>query len=419
MMRQRTQVAIIGAGPAGLLLSQLLHVAGVDSIVLERRPQSYVEGRIRAGVLEQGTVALLERAGVADRLHREGLPHHGIRLALDGELFRIDLHGLTRGKAVTVYGQTEVTHDLIGAHQARGAPLVFEAGDVALHDLESDVPFVTYKANGAERRVDCDYIAGCDGYHGVSRASMPAEILRTFERVYPFGWLGILADVPPCDDELIYSNHRNGFALASMRSPTRSRYYVQVPLTEKLEDWPDARIWDELALRLGPDAAARMTRAPSIEKSIAPLRSFVAEPMRHGRLFLAGDAAHIVPPTGAKGLNLAASDVGILADALIGHYRDGSDTALEGYSTRALARVWMAERFSWWFTSLTHRFPDMDDFARRMQVAELGYIRASAQAQTVLAENYVGLPLAFSAPPARGATVRHGMPELEGMGEAG
>ena len=415
-MRRRTQVAIIGAGPAGLLLSQLLHVAGIDSVVLERRSQTYVESRIRAGVLEQGTVELLERAGVAERLHREGLPHHGIRLALDGELFRIDLHGLTGGKAVTVYGQTEVTHDLIGAHQARGAALIFEATDVALHDLESDAPFVTYQADGESHHLDCDYVAGCDGYHGVSRASIPAGILRGYEKVYPFGWLGILADVPPCDEELIYSNHRNGFALASMRSPTRSRYYIQVPLTEKLEDWPDERIWDELALRLGPEAAERMTRGPSIEKSIAPLRSFVAEPMRHGRLFLAGDAAHIVPPTGAKGLNLAASDVGLLADALIGHYREGSDAALEGYSARALARIWMAERFSWWFTSLTHRFPDMDDFARRMQVAELSYIRASAQAQRVLAENYVGLPLAFSA---QQAATRHSMPELVNMGEAG
>lgn len=414
-MRQRTQVAIIGAGPAGLLLSQLLHVAGIDSVVLERRSQAYVEGRIRAGVLEQGTVALLERAGVAERLHREGLPHHGIQLALDGELFRIDLHALTGGEAVTVYGQTEVTHDLIGAHQARGAALVFEASDVALHDLESEAPFVTYRANGESHHLACDYVAGCDGYHGVSRASIPAGILRSFEKVYPFGWLGILADVPPCDDELIYSNHRNGFALASMRSLARSRYYLQVPLTEKPEDWSDARIWDELALRLGPEAAARMTRGPSIEKSIAPLRSFVSEPMRHGRLFLAGDAAHIVPPTGAKGLNLAASDVGLLADALIGHYRDNSDAALEGYSARALARVWMAERFSWWFTSLTHRFPEMDDFARRMQVAELSYIRASAQAQRVLAENYVGLPLAFSAQ----ASARHGMPEFANMGEAG
>ncbi|RKK03782.1 4-hydroxybenzoate 3-monooxygenase [Pseudoroseomonas wenyumeiae] len=415
-MRRRTQVAIIGAGPAGLLLSQLLHVAGIDSIVLERRSQSYVEGRIRAGVLEQGTVELLERAGVADRLHRDGLQHHGIRLALDGELFRIDLHGLTGGRAVTVYGQTEVTHDLIQVHQARGAALVFEASDVALHDLEGKAPFVTYQADGESHHVDCDYVAGCDGYHGVSRPSIPAGILRSFEKVYPFGWLGILADVPPCDDELIYSNHRNGFALASMRSLTRSRYYIQVPLTEKLEDWPDTRIWDELSLRLGPEAAARMTHGPSIEKSIAPLRSFVAEPMRHGRLFLAGDAAHIVPPTGAKGLNLAASDVGLLADALISHYRENSDAALEGYSARALARVWMAERFSWWFTSLTHRFPDMDDFARHMQVAELGYIRASRQAQAVLAENYVGLPLAYSA---RGSEARQGMPEFANMGEAG
>jgi p-hydroxybenzoate 3-monooxygenase len=415
-MRHSTQVAIIGAGPAGLLLSQLLHQAGIDSVVLERRPQAYVESRIRAGVLEQGTVALLERAGVADRLHREGLPHHGIRLALDGELFRIDLYRLTGGNAVTVYGQTEVTHDLIRAHRSRGAALIFEAAEVAPHDLESDTPWVSYVDGGISHRLDCDYVAGCDGYHGVSRASIPAAVLRCFERIYPFGWLGILADVPPCDEELIYSNHRNGFALASMRSLTRSRYYIQVPLTEKLEDWPDTRIWDELALRLGPEAAARMTRGPSIEKSIAPLRSFVAEPMRHGRLFLAGDAAHIVPPTGAKGLNLAASDVGMLADALISHYCENSDAALEGYSARALARVWMAERFSWWFTSLTHRFPDMDDFARRMQVAELGYIRASAQAQTVLAENYVGLPLAFSA---QRAAARHGMPELENMGEAG
>ncbi|MBP0445476.1 4-hydroxybenzoate 3-monooxygenase [Roseomonas sp. SSH11] len=395
-MRDRTQVAIIGAGPAGLLLSQLLHRAGVDCVVLERKSQSYVEGRIRAGVLEQGTVELLERAGVADRLHREGLPHHGFRMALDGELFRIDMHGLTGGSSVTVYGQTEVTQDLIQAHQSRGAPLHFEAEDVALHELEGGRPHVTYRHGGAEHRLDCDYVAGCDGYHGVSRASMPADLLRVFERVYPFGWLGILADVPPCDDELIYSNHHRGFALASMRSPTRSRYYVQVPLTEKLEDWPDERLWDELALRLGPEAAARMTRGPAIEKSIAPLRSFVAEPMRHGRLFLAGDAAHIVPPTGAKGLNLAAADVGLLAEALTARYRSGTVAELDLYSQRALARVWMAERFSWWFTGLTHRFPEMDDFARRMQVAELSYIRASARAQAVVAENYVGLPRAYA-----------------------
>jgi p-hydroxybenzoate 3-monooxygenase len=398
-MARRTQVAIIGAGPAGLLLSQLLHRAGIDCVVLERSSQAHVEGRIRAGVLEQGTVELLERAGVADRLHREGLPHHGIRLALDGESFRVDLHRLSGGRAVTVYGQTEVTHDLIAAHQARGAALVFEAKDVALHGLTTAAPFVTYTKHGEARRLDCDYVAGCDGYHGAARASIPPEVLKVFERVYPFGWLGLLADVPPCDEELIYSNHVRGFALASMRSPSRSRYYVQVPLTEKLEDWPDARLWDELALRLGPEAAAGMTRGPSIEKSIAPLRSFVAEPMRHGRLFLAGDAAHIVPPTGAKGLNLAASDVGLLAEGLIAQYRDREAEGLERYSERALARVWMAERFSWWFTSLTHRFPEMDDFARHMQVAELNYLRASPQAQAVLAENYVGLPMAFSKRP--------------------
>ena len=395
-MQQRTQVAIIGGGPAGLLLSQLLHKAGVDCIVLERKSQAYVEARIRAGVLEQGTVDLLERAGVADRLHREGLPHHGVQLALDGDLFRIDLHGLTGGKSVTVYGQTEVTQDLIHAHHSRGATLVFEAEDVALHGITGEHPSVTYRLHGEAHEVACDFIAGCDGYHGVSRASIPVEVLRVFERVYPFGWLGILADVPPCDEELIYSNHVNGFSLASMRSHTRSRYYVQVPLTERLEAWPDARIWDELATRLGPAAAARMTRGPAIEKSIAPLRSFVAEPMRHGRLFLAGDAAHIVPPTGAKGLNLAASDVGFMADALIEYYHERSSGGLDGYSARALARVWMAERFSWWFTSLTHRFPEMDDFARRMQVAELSYIRASRRAQIVLAENYVGLPLAYA-----------------------
>jgi p-hydroxybenzoate 3-monooxygenase len=394
-MRSRTQVAIIGAGPAGLLLSQLLHTHGIDCVVLERQTQEHVEGRIRAGVLEPGTVALLEQAGVAARLHRQGLPHHGFRLALDGASFRIDMQKLV-GRAVTVYGQTEVTHDLILAHQSRDAALVFQAANVALHDVAGDAPFVTYTKDGLTHQLACDYVVGCDGYHGPSRGSIPADVLQVFERVYPFGWLGLLADVPPCDDELIYSNHQRGFALASMRSATRSRYYVQVPLSEKLEDWPDARMWDELALRLGPEAAARMAHGPSIEKSIAPLRSFVAEPMRHGRLFLAGDAAHIVPPTGAKGLNLAASDVGLLAEALAEHYREHSSAGLEHYSARALSRVWMAERFSWWFTGLTHRFPDMDDFARHMQVAELNYIRASGHAQAVLAENYVGLPLGYS-----------------------
>ncbi len=389
----RTQAVIIGAGPAGLLLSQLLFVAGVHSVVLERKDRAYVESRIRAGVLEQGTVDLLVRAGADGRMRREGLPHDGFALSVDGDPFRIDLHGLTDGARVTVYGQTEVTRDLIDLSLSRGCDLIFEAEDVALHEVEGASPYVTYRKDGAEHRIDCDYIAGCDGYHGVSRASIPDHILKTFERVYPFGWLGILADVPPCDHELIYSNHERGFALASMRSPTRSRYYVQAALDEKLDEWPDERIWDELAVRLGEKAAAAMTRGPSIEKSIAPLRSFVAEPMRHGRLFLAGDAAHIVPPTGAKGLNLAASDVSILADALIAHYRDASDEGLDGYSAKALSRVWKAERFSWWFTSVTHRFPDMDPIARKLQVAELDYIRGSRIAQAGIAENYVGLPI--------------------------
>jgi p-hydroxybenzoate 3-monooxygenase len=388
----RTQVAIVGAGPAGLLLSQLLHTAGIDSVVLERRDQAYVEGRIRAGLLEQGTVALLEKVGVAERMHREGLVHEGFSLALDGQVHRLDLAGLSGGKTVMVYGQTEVTKDLIDACEARGMPVRFEATEVALHDLETANPFVTFVHEGQAQRLDCDFVAGCDGFHGISRQTIPEEPRRTFERVYPFGWLGILADVPPCDHELIYSNHERGFALASMRSPTRSRYYVQCGLDEQLEDWPDERIWDELAIRLGPAAAQSMTRGPSIEKSIAPLRSFVSEPMRHGRLFLAGDAAHIVPPTGAKGLNLAASDVAMLSEAIEAFYK-GDEVGLDGYSARALARVWKAERFSWWFTGLTHRFPDMDPFARRMQMAELEYIFSSKAAQTTVAENYVGLPL--------------------------
>ncbi len=393
----RTEVAIIGAGPAGLLLSQLLHVSGVTSVVLERRTQAYVESRIRAGVLEQGTVDMLRRAGVAARMDREGMPHDGFSLSVDGDLFRIDMRDLTGGKSVMVYGQTEVTKDLIAAVQAREGALVFEAQNVTLNDVDGDRPSVSYVSEGEGRRLACDFIAGCDGYHGPSRAAVPKDASRTYDRVYPFGWLGILADVPPCDHELIYSNHARGFALASMRSPSRSRYYLQVQTGERLEDWPDGRVWDELAVRLGPDAASRMATGPSIEKSIAPLRSFVFEPMRHGRLFLAGDAAHIVPPTGAKGLNLAISDVHILADALIGHCIRSDDALLEGYSARALARVWKAERFSWWFTGLTHRFPTMDAFDRKMQLAELAYIRGSRVAQAALAENYVGLPLEFAA----------------------
>jgi p-hydroxybenzoate 3-monooxygenase len=389
----RTQVAIIGAGPAGLFLGHLLRQAGIDAVVLERKDRPYVEGRVRAGVLEHITVDLMERLGVGDRMRREGLVHAGTNLASDGETFRIDMADLTGGSTVMVYGQQEVMKDLFDAAEQRDLRIVFDADDVQLHDIDGDRPYVTWRKDGAEQRLDCDFVAGCDGYHGVSRATIPVSVLKTFERVYPFGWLGILAEAPPCDHELIYANHERGFALASMRSPTRSRYYVQCPLDDRLEDWPDERVWDEVSIRLGPEAAARIVRAPSFEKSIAPLRSFVTEPMRHGRLFLAGDAAHIVPPTGAKGMNLAVSDVIMLSEALVEHYRERSQVGIDGYSARALARVWKAERFSWWFTSLTHRFPDRDGFDRKMQVAELAYIKGSRAAQVTLAENYVGLPL--------------------------
>ncbi|MFX4087214.1 4-hydroxybenzoate 3-monooxygenase [Sphingobium yanoikuyae] len=389
----RTSIAIIGAGPAGMFLAHLLAAEGIAAVVLERRDRAYVEGRVRAGVLEQVTTDLMHRLGLGSRLDREGLVHGGTQISLDGSLFRIDMTALTGGSAVTVYGQQEVMHDLFEAAPERGVEIVWNAQDVTLDGLDGDHPVVRWRQDGVAQELQCDYVVGCDGYHGVSRNSIPAHVLRTFERVYPFGWLGILADVPPADHELIYANHERGFALASMRSPTRSRYYIQCGLDEQVEDWSDDRFWDELCLRLGPDAASRVTRGPSFEKSIAPLRSFVSEPMRWGRLFLAGDAAHIVPPTGAKGLNLAASDVIMLSEALVDHYRGGSDAGLDGYSARALARVWKAERFSWWFTSITHRFPDMDGFARRIQAAEIDYIRGSQAAQRTLAENYVGLPL--------------------------
>lgn len=389
----RTSIAIIGAGPAGMFLAHLLAAGGIAAVVLERRDRAYVEGRVRAGVLEQVTTDLMHRLGLGSRLDREGLVHGGTQISLDGSLFRIDMAALTGGSAVTVYGQQEVMHDLFEAAPERGVEIVWNAQDVTLEGLDGDHPVVRWRQDGVTQALQCDYVVGCDGYHGVSRNSIPAHVLRTFERVYPFGWLGILADVPPADHELIYANHERGFALTSMRSPTRSRYYIQCGLDEQVEDWSDDRFWDELCLRLGPDAASRVTRGPSFEKSIAPLRSFVSEPMRWGRLFLAGDAAHIVPPTGAKGLNLAASDVIMLSEALVDHYRGGSDAGLDGYSARALARVWKAERFSWWFTSITHRFPDMDGFARRIQAAEIDYIRGSQAAQRTLAENYVGLPL--------------------------
>jgi p-hydroxybenzoate 3-monooxygenase len=388
--QERTQVGIIGAGPAGLLLARLLKVQGIDSVILEARSRDYVEARIRAGVLEQGTVALLEEASVAERLHRDGLVHDGVEIAVGGRRFRVDFRALT-GKTVTVYGQTEVTRDLIAARLAGDGPIVWEAAEVALRDIETGRPRLGYRLAGAEHELACDFIAGCDGFHGVSRSSLPASS-QTFERTYPFGWLGILADVPPCSDELIYASHPRGFALASMRSPTRSRYYIQCSLDEKIEEWPDERIWDELKRRLGPEAASHVTMGPSIEKSIAPLRSFVSTPMQHGRLLLAGDAAHIVPPTGAKGLNLAASDVHYLCRALVAHYGKKDDTPLRAYSDTALARVWKAERFSWWMTMLLHRLHAETSFEAQMQRAELDYLASSRAAQTALAENYVGLP---------------------------
>ena len=387
-----TQVCIIGAGPAGLLLGHVLRAEGVECVVLERQAPDYVLGRIRAGVLEQITVSLMERLGLDQRLKAEGLVENGFNLA-DGErLIRIDIAGLT-GQHVVVYGQTELTRDLMAAREERGLEVIYQAADIALHEVESDAPFVTYSKDGAQHRVDARIIVGCDGFHGPSRKAIPASASAEYEREYPFGWLGILADVPPCHHELIYANHERGFALASMRSATRSRYYIDVPLTQTVEDWPDDRLWDELALRLGPSAAAGMTRAPALEKSIAPLRSYVFAPMRHGSLLLCGDAAHIVPPTGAKGLNLAASDVYYAAEALTAYLRRSDADAIAAYSDRALARVWKAERFSWSLTRLMHRFPDDGPFERAMQVAELDYIAQSRAARTSIAENYVGLPV--------------------------
>jgi p-hydroxybenzoate 3-monooxygenase len=388
----RVQVAIVGAGPAGLLLGALLHKAGVDALIIEQRSADYVLGRIRAGVLEQTTVDLLDEAGVAERMHAEGLRHDGIELCFEGRRHRIDLQALTGGKHVTVYGQTELTRDLMHAREAAGLTTVYEAQQVSLHDFDSEHPSVRYLHDGAEQQIDCDFIAGCDGFHGISRQSVPAAAIQVFERVYPFGWLGLLSETPPVSPELIYSNHERGFALCSMRSTHRSRYYLQVPIDEQVSAWSDAAFWDELRRRLDPAAAESLVTGPSLEKSIAPLRSFVAEPLRFGRLFLAGDAAHIVPPTGAKGLNLAASDVGYLAWALTEFYA-GSEHGIASYSEQCLRRVWKAERFSWWFTSLMHRFPDTGEFGRRMQRAELEYLVGSKAASTVLAENYVGLAL--------------------------
>jgi p-hydroxybenzoate 3-monooxygenase len=388
----RTQVAIIGAGPAGLLLGQLLHRAGIDAVLLERHTPEHVLSRIRAGVLEQGTVDILELAHVAERLHSQALIHEGVEISADGERRRIPLKGLV-GKVVTVYGQTEVTRDLMAARAACGALSCYEVESVELHDITSTRPCVTFVHEGVRRKLDCDFIAGCDGQHGVSRRAIPAGALAAFERTYPFGWLGVLADVPPAWDELIYAHSERGFALASLRSPTRVRCYVQCSLDERVEQWSDERFWEEFKRRIGGDVAARMTTGESLEKSIAPLRSCVIEPMRHGQLFLAGDAAHIVPPTGAKGLNLAASDVFYLYEAFDEYYRSGSRAALDQYSERALRRVWQAVRFSWWMTSLLHRFPNDDPFFGRIRASELRYLFDSDAAQRTLAENYVGLPL--------------------------
>ena len=386
----RTQVGIVGAGPAGLTLAQLLHREGIESVVLEDRSRDYVEHRIRAGVLEQRTVELLTEAGVADRLHREGIVHHGIELQFDGERHRIPLSDLTGGRTITIYGQTEIVKDLIAARLAERLPLHFEVVDVSVHELESERPLIRFHHEGAELELECDVVAGCDGYHGVCRPSIPAGVLNEYSRDYPFGWLGILAEVAPSNDELVYSNHERGFALLSLRSPELSRLYIQCRPDEDLDAWPDARIWEELHLRLGLDGWT-LAEGPVLEKGVTGMRSYVAEPMRFGRLFLAGDAAHIVPPTGAKGLNLALHDVQLLAEALVEWYRSGSQALLDAYSQSCLRRVWRAEHFSWWMTSMLHRADSGDEFDRRLQLSQLRYVTTSTAAATSLAENYVGI----------------------------
>jgi p-hydroxybenzoate 3-monooxygenase len=391
----RTQVVIVGAGPSGLLLGQLLFKAGVDAIILERQSPEYVLSRIRAGVLEQVTLDVLAQAGVDQRLKKEGLIHTGFDLLFKSERHRIDLENLTGGQKVMVYGQTEVTRDLMDAREAAGLTTIYETNDVAIHDFDSDHPSVSYEKDGQRHTITCDFIAGCDGFHGVCRASVPSKSIQEFEKVYPFGWLGVLSDTPPVHEELIYVNSTRGFALCSQRSTTRSRYYLQVPLTDKVEAWSDDAFWQELRLRLDPEAREHLVTGPSIEKSIAPLRSFVTEPMRFGTLFLAGDAAHIVPPTGAKGLNLAATDVKYLSDALIEACVEKSHAGIDHYSTRCLARIWRADRFSWWFTSLMHHFPDQGEMGQKLQEAELNYLIHSEAGSRTMAENYVGLPLHF------------------------
>ena len=388
----KVQVCIIGGGPSGLLLSQLLHLQGIDTVVLERQSRDYVLGRIRAGVLEQGFARLMREAQCGERMDREGEIHDGFEIAHDGVIDRVDLLKYSGGKSVMVYGQTEVTRDLYEARDRLGGKLVHNAEDVALHDVNSDAPFVTWRSGDETLRVDCDYVVGADGFHGVSRKSIPNGVLREYEKVYPFGWLGVLSRTKPVSGELIYARHERGFALCSMRSQVLSRYYVQVPLSDRVEDWSDDAFWAELKRRLPDEVAARLITGPSIEKSVAPLRSYVAEPMRYGRLFLAGDAAHIVPPTGARGLNTAASDVYYLCEAISARYKTGDETGLDGYSDRALARVWKAQRFSWWMTTLLHRFPDHIPYDQKLQQTDLAYLFSSETALRLLAENYVGLP---------------------------
>ncbi|NOT26015.1 MAG: 4-hydroxybenzoate 3-monooxygenase [Acidobacteria bacterium] len=399
MGHSRTQVAIVGAGPSGLLLGQLLYRAGIDALILERQSADHVLGRIRAGVLEQVTMDLLDEAGVGARMHQEGMVHGGFDLLFNGARHRINLARLTGGRHVMVYGQTEMTRDLMAARQGAGLLTVYEAADVTVHDFVSTQPSVRYTKDGETHTVACDFIAGCDGFHGVCRASIPRTVIREYERTYAFGWLGLLSDTPPVHHELIYVNSARGFALCSQRSASRSRYYLQVPLKDSTSQWSDEAFWDELRRRLDADARDQLVTGPSLEKSIAPLRSFVAEPMRVGRLLLAGDAAHIVPPTGAKGLNLAASDVKFLSGALIEFYREGSDAGIESYSERCLRRVWRAERFSWWLTGLMHQFPENGPIGQKLQEAELDYLVHSEPASQALAENYVGLPLGFGGDP--------------------
>ena len=403
----RTQVAIVGAGPSGLLLGQLLARAGIDAVVVERQSAAHVLGRIRAGVLEQVCVDLLDEVGVGARMHREGLPHDGFEILWQGQRHRIDMRRLTGGKGVMVYGQTELTRDLMEARAAAGLPTVYEATNVAVHDLQRKRPRITYDKDGHAYQLACDFVAGCDGFHGVCRASLPAGAVTTYEKVYPFGWLGLLSDTPPLSLELVYVNSARGFALCSMRSHTRSRYYLQVPASERVEDWSDEAFWRELRQRLDDRGREALVTGPALEKSIAPLRSFVVEPLRFGALFLAGDAGHIVPPTGAKGLNLAATDVKLLAGALVEHYREESDAGLDAYSSRCLRRVWRAERFSWWFTSLLHRLPEGGPMQAKLQDAELDYLLHSEPAARTLAENYVGLPLDFGELPGPGQEASH------------